>query len=138
MSMTMERWPAAPNVFVRSSRWAWLALLVSLVVYPMAVAAALGQENTTVGDFIFVALMLVPPVAGVLLGVRSARTGNRLGVLATAIESAWLTLIVTFFVGANHIWTGGRPLGPATLAIGLAMVVGGAVEAAGYRFRKTG
>jgi peptidoglycan/LPS O-acetylase OafA/YrhL len=134
MSMTLERSAKVP---AKSSRWAWLALLASLVVYPLAIVVALGnQSDEWLPNLISTALVLLPPVAGVLLGVRSANSGNRLGGLATASGSAWLTFIVIFFVGANYIWGGESLVAPSALAMVLAVIVGGAVEAAWYRLWK--
>jgi hypothetical protein len=100
----------------------------------LALVVALGnQDDDWVPGLVSLALALLPPVGGVMLGVRSARTGNRLGGLATAIGSAWLTLIVAFFVGANYLWSGESLVSPNVLAVVLAVIVGGAVEAAWNR-----
>lgn len=122
---------------VRSSRWAWSALLAAVVTYPLALVVALGnQEDEWLPNLISTALALLPPAGSVVLGIRSARTGNRLGGLAAAIGSAWLTLIVTFFVGANYLWSGESLVAPEVLAVVLAVIVGGAVEAACHRHWK--
>ena len=137
MLMSRERAPAA-QAPARSSRWAWLTLSAALVLYPLAIAVALGnQDNEWLPNLISAALALLPPVGGMLLGIRSARTGNRLGALATASGSAWLALIVTFFVGANYLWSGESLIAPNVFALVVAVIVGGAVLAAWYRFWKT-
>ena len=124
----------APEVPVRSSRWAWAAMLASLAVYPLAIVVALGnQEDAWFPNLIATTLAILPPATGILLGVRSARSGNHLGGLATAVGSAWLTLIITFFVGANYLWSGESLVGPNALAIILAVLVAGAVEIAWNR-----
>ncbi len=136
MSMTLGR-PSPATAHLRSSRWAWVALLASVALYPLAVVVALAnQDDDWLLGLVSLALALLPPVGGILLGVRSARTGNRLGGLATAIGSAWLTLIVAFFVGANYLWSGESLVSPNVLAVVLAVIVGGAVEAVWYRLWK--
>ncbi len=136
MSMTLEK-PLAAKGGTRSSRWAWLALGASVVLYPLAIVVALGnQQDEWLPNLIATMLALVPPIAGVLLGIRPAKSGNRLAGFATAVGSAWLTLIVTFFVGANYLWSGESLVSPNLLAIILAGIIGGTVEASWYRFWK--
>jgi hypothetical protein len=104
-------------------------------VYPLAIGIALGaQEGQWWGDVSLIGLTLLPPMACVVLGVRSGRTGNRLAALATEIASGWLTFFVTFFVGANSVWTGESLYAPAALAITMAVVVVGAIIAGWHRF----
>ena len=137
MLTTRERPPAA-KAPVWSSRSAWLTLLAALGLYPVAIAVGLGnQDNEPLSKLISAALALLPPVGGILLGGRSALTGNRLGGLACATSSAWLTLIVMFFVGANYLWSGESLIAPNVFALVVAVIVGGAVLAAWHRFWKT-
>lgn len=135
MTMIQETPPLPPKAPMQSSRWAWLALLSSIVVYPMAIGIALGaQEGQWWGDVSLIGLTLLPPIACVVLAVPSGRTGNRFGALATETASAWLTFIVTFFVGANYVWTGESLFAPAALAITMALVVIGVIITGWHRF----
>jgi hypothetical protein len=84
-----------------------------------------------------VALVILPPVARILLGVRSARTGNHLRGLTSAIGSTWLTIIAMFIVGANYLWSGQSLVAPNMRAIVFAIIVGGEVEAAWQQFWHT-
>lgn len=134
MTMIQATPPLPPNAPMRSSRWAWLALLASIVVYPLAIVIALSaQEGQWWGDVSLIGLTLLPPIAAVVLGVQCGRTGNRLGALATETASAWMTLIVIFFVGANYVWTGESLYAPAALAITMALVVVGAIIVGWHR-----
>lgn len=123
---------------VRSSRHAWWAPLTSALMYPMTIVVALGnQQDEWFANVVSIALALLPPIGGILLGIPSARSGNRMGALAIAIASAWLTFIAVFFVGANYLWSGASLLAPILLAVVLAVTVFGSVEAAWNRHRAT-
>ena len=138
MAKTLERPRATPQTPVRSSRWAWLAFVVYAALYPLAIAVALAEQDTGRGDLVFIAWTLLLPAVGIALGVRSGRTGNRWGALATAFGSAWLTFVVVFYLGANYILAEANDSVSAALAVTMAVIVGGAVEAAWYRWFHAG
>ncbi len=131
MSIIVEKPPTSPHAPVKSSRWAWLVLLASLVLLPFALGTALA--NPEAGDAILAVVVLVPPIATIWLGFRSGRTGNHLGGLATAVAGAWLTFITVFWIGANSVWSGESTAAPLALAILMALAVAVAVEAAWRR-----
>jgi hypothetical protein len=134
MSKTLERPPSAPTAPVRSSLWAWLTLLAWVVFYPLAIGVALTQQDTASGEIALTAWTLFPPAVGIALGARAALTFNCWGALATALGSAALTFLVMFYLGANFLFEGSNDSVPALVAVTMALVVGGAVEAFWHRW----
>ncbi len=134
MSNTLERPSADPKVPVRSSLSAWLTLFVWAALYPVALGVAFALQDTAGGGAVLLAWTLLPPATGIALGARAARTGNRSGALATAFGLALVTFLVVFYVGANFLLTDFNDSAPAALAVAMALVVGGAVEAAWHRW----
>jgi hypothetical protein len=116
---------AAPPAPVRSSRWAWIAASMSPVGCLVALWMAffvLGDESITWwGDLVVIALVTGPPLAGMVLGVRSERSGNGLGTHALAACAAWLGFLLTFWYPRElpvqrgeprHAGAAGRGRGP--------------------------
>ncbi len=107
MSMTHERPPvreplAEPVAPPESSQRAWVAVLSAPFV--IAGATVLGFAiDAWWGDLIMMALVAVPILGGFVLGLRSARTGNRSGALAAATAAAEALFLVMFLIGANVI-----------------------------------
>lgn len=137
---------ASPKAPVRSSRWAWLAMLSIVLVFPLAVVVSFNtadfehpSNSPDWGYLVFVVFVLLPFVAGVVLGVRSGRTGNPLGALAAAIGSAVITFVVTLNIGANFVWTGKSGNSGYSEALGaiLALIVAGAIGVAFRHHWKT-
>ena len=121
---------------MKSSRSAWLALLSSIITCPLAVWVGLAnQQNKWFPNMLSILLVMVPPVTSVVLGLRPAKSGNRLAAHVTAIGSAWATLVIAFFVGANYLWSGESLILPDLLSILLAILVGVSVEGAWNRSR---
>ena len=129
---------AASKAPVRSSRSAWLVLFAYIALFPLAIAVALAEQETGWGDVVFVAWTLLPPALAIALGVRSGRTANRWGVLATEFGSAWLTFVVVFYLGANYILTEANDSVSAALAVAMAVIVEGAIGAAWYQWFHAG
>jgi hypothetical protein len=127
----------APNPPVaRTSRWAWCVLLLSPVLCVLAVWMSffvLGDENINWwGELIVGVMVLAPPVAAALLGVRAARSGNRLGTHAAAVAGGWLTFLIMFWYAANYPYNGDSAVVPVTLGIISALLVAAAVESVCY------
>lgn len=123
---------------VRSSRWAWVALLLTPALGVLAVWMAffvLGDENIRWwGSAIVLLLAFAPPAAGAVLGVRSALSGNRFGAHACAVAAAWFAFGVAFWYLANYPYNSESAVAPLWLGAVAAAVAGAAVEV-WYRLR---
>lgn len=137
MTATLERPRTAPHP-VRSSRLAWLALLLTPALGAVAIWMSffvLGDENIKWwGELIVAVLVVAPPIAGLLLGVRSALSGNRLGAHAAAVAAAWLAFWIMFWYLANYPYNSESGAIPLSVAAVTAVVVGAGVEG-WYRLR---
>lgn len=90
---------------VRSSRWAWVALLLTPPLGALAIYSAffvLGDENITWwGGVLVLLLAFGPPAVGAVLAARSALSGNRAGAHACAVAAAWWAFWIAFWYLAN-------------------------------------
>jgi energy-converting hydrogenase Eha subunit A len=140
MTVMLERPPTRPRP-VRSSRWAWSAILLTPVLSVLAIwmgFVVFGDENVKWwGDLIVLSIAFAGPVAAIALGIRSARSGNRLGVHATAVGAAWVAGVMMFWYAANYPYNSESGVVPALLGVVVALVVAAAIEA-WYRFRRHG
>ena len=131
MTVALKKAPA-PRPPVRSSRWAWWALLLTLPVGALAVwmsFVVLGDENIKWwGNLVFAVMVLAPPLAGIVLGGRSALSGNRVGAHAGAIGAAWLGFWIVFWYLANYPFNSESGAVPLSLAAVAAIVMGAATE----------
>ncbi len=137
MKVPLETLPTRTRP-VRSSRWAWVALLLTPVLGVMAIWMAffvLGDENISWwGSVIVLLLAFAPPVAGAVLGVRSALSRNPRGAHASAVAAAWLAFWFAFWYLANYPYNSESAAVPLWLSAVVAAVAGAAVEA-WYRLR---
>lgn len=128
--------PALNPPVVRTSRWAWVALLLSPVLCVLAIWMSflvLGDEDIKWWGELVVAVMVVaPPGAAGLLGVRAGRSGNRLGMHAAAAAGGWLTFLLMFWYAANYPYNGESTVMPITLGIISAVLVAFAIESVWY------
>jgi peptidoglycan/LPS O-acetylase OafA/YrhL len=131
MTVMLER-PQAPPAPVRSSWGAWVAIALSPVMYVVAIWMAffvLGDEDIKWwGNLIVVLLLAAPPVTAIVLGARSARSGNRLGAHATALSVAWVSFVTAFWYAANYPYNGESLVMPTIWGILAAILLGAAVE----------
>ncbi len=104
MSTTLDR-PTAPAPVAppESSRRAWVAVLLAPFVVEGAFILGFAIEAWWGAELIALTLSAIPVVGGFVLGVRSARTGNRSGALAAATATAEALFIAMFLSGANVI-----------------------------------
>lgn len=115
MSVTVEKRPeGTPTRPVRSARWAWVAVAFSPLGVIVAVAVMFGIANIVGVDLwstepltaaesaeIVGPTMVVGfacPALGVVLGVRSARSGNRSGLVAAIVAAAMLLPLATWWL----------------------------------------
>jgi hypothetical protein len=121
--------PAPP---IRSSRWAWLAIVASPAFAALAIWMSffvLGDENIGWwGDVTVLLLVFAPPLVGAGLGARSARAGSQPGVHAVALGGAWIGLLLVFWVMANYPYSGESGLLPISYALITGAVVAAGVE----------
>lgn len=93
----------------------------------------LGDENIKWwGNLIVLLMVFAPPVAGVVLGVRSARSGNRGGTHAAAVAAALIAFAIMFWYAANYPYNGESGAMPMTLAAISAVLVAAAIEGGSY------
>ena len=105
MAVTIEKGSEAPPAKtrkVRSARWAWVALLLAPVglvlgtAFQLTVFHGVSEQDvrTTWEIFSWVTAtclaMFAAPLAGIVLGLRAARSGNRSGYVAAGIGVAML------------------------------------------------
>lgn len=131
MTVTLDR-PPTSSAHMRPSRGAWIAVVLSPVMFVVATWMGfflLGDEDIKWwGDVIMGVLMAAPPVTALVLGIRSAMSGNRLGAHATAVAAAWVGFMATFMYAANYPYNGESLTMPAVLGAVAAIVLSSAVE----------
>lgn len=121
----------------RSSRPAWVALSLTPVLGALAIYLALfvlGEGIEWWASVLVLGLAYAPPAVGGILGLRAARSGNRVGAHAVAVATAWFAFWIAFWYLANYPYNSESASAPAWLAAAAAAVAGAAVEA-GYWFR---
>ncbi len=127
-----ERPPRTPAPPIRSSRWAWLAILSAPVFAVLAIWMSffvLGDENIKWwGDLIVLLLVFGPPLVGAVLGARSARSGSLPGVHAAALASSWVAFVIMFWLMANYPYNGESGVMPMSLGVISGVVLAAAVE----------
>jgi hypothetical protein len=131
MTVSMEKRPTHTRP-VRSSRWAWAALLLTPPLGLLAIWLGLfvfGEDVGWWGSVIVLLLAYAPPAVGGVLGVRSALSGNGSGAHALAVATAWFGFWVAFWFLANYPYNSESASVPLWLAAAAAAVAGAAVEA---------
>ena len=130
MTVSLERRTTATRP-VRSSRWAWVALLLTPVLSLLAIwlgLFVLGEDVAWWGSVVVLLLAYGPPAMGALLGVRSALSGNRSGAHAFAVATAWFAFWVAFWFLANYAYNSESAAVPLWLGAAAAVIAGAAVE----------
>lgn len=113
MSLALHRHgaqiPAGP---VHSARPAWVAVTLAPIALVVAVVLALtafhsvGEKNLTVWETVWFfavqgAVVFTAPVAGLVLGVRAARTGNRWAAVAAGVAAAMLAALLVILISGG-------------------------------------
>lgn len=130
MTVSLESQPTRTRP-VRSSRWAWVALLLTPVSGLLAiwlVLFVLGEDVRWWGSVMVLLLAYAPPAVGLVVGVRSAVSGNRSGAQAFAVATGWFAFWVAFWYLANYPYNSESAAVPLWLAATAAVVAGAAVE----------
>lgn len=117
---------------VRSSRWAWVALVLTPPLGLLAIWMAffvLGDENIKWwGSALVLLLAFGPPALGALLGARSAISGNHAGAHAGAVAAAWWAFWLAFWYLANYPYNSQSAAAPLGIAGAAACVASALVE----------
>jgi hypothetical protein len=136
MTVSLEKQPTRTRP-VRSSRWAWVALLLTPGLGLLSILLVLfvfGEDVSWWGSVIVLGLAYAPPAVGVVLGLRSALSGNRSGAHAFAVATAWFAFWVAFWYLANYPYNSESAAVPLWLGAVAAAVAGAGVEV-WYRLR---
>jgi hypothetical protein len=130
MTVSLEKQPTRTRP-VRSSRWAWVALLLTPVLGLLSISLVLFVHAFAVswwGGVLVLGLAYAPPAVAVVVGLRSALSGNRSGAHAFAVATAWFAFWVAFWYLANYPYNSGSAAVPLWLGAVAAAVAGAAVE----------
>jgi hypothetical protein len=133
MTLQLERRPNRTRR-LRTSRWAWLAVLSAPILLFLTLVSIVQfhdpfEDWPRWGDGALQLAVYAPAIAGALLGLRSAWSGNHFGAHAAAVAIAWLTCWIVFVYLVTGPYDFEPPGIPLRLSASAAVLAAAAVEA---------